>query len=528
MPAALLPPLAETASRDLVAEADHRVAAGDLNGALRLFDDAARGPHAAYAELRRGQLLHARGEHARARAALTRARALRPGDAPIGCALASLSRDEGNPARHTHAESPAHAADAALKLAAVLRSQHRLDEAQHVIARAQQRAGICAALLHEKGLIALERDRPAEAEAAFAAALALEPSRAVTRAALAAALLDLGRTAAALRELDLAIPDLIDPSAARQNRAWALLALDRWAEGWEAFEAPADSSAQHQSAHFSLPRWRGEALAGALYVWGDLGLGDEVLVASLMPALAVRAIDVVYECDPRLAPLFARSMPGLQIVARHDGRVQPLDRCSAQIAASSLFGFLRWRPDAAQPRNFLRADPRRIAAARARHAAPGRPLIGLSWASHEGLFSRRKTLPTPVLDQLTVIPGAVFLDLQYGDTAEIRLALAGRTGIDIRRDVEIDVTRNLDGLAALIGACDAVVTSSNITAHLAGALGTTTHVLVPAGRARGWYWLPAQSRSPFYPRLTLHHQQVDGDWQHAIDGVHAALTPPIH
>ena len=500
-------PLAETASRDLVAEADRRLAAGDACGALRLFEDAARGPHAAYAELRRGQLLQARGEHARARAALTRARALEPGSTPIHCALAHLSRDQGYPGRRVPAPPRAQAVAAAVKLAAVLRSQHRLDEAERVIARTQLRAGSSACLLHEIGLIALDRARADSAATALRAALALEPNRAATRAALAAALLDLGREAEALHELDLAIPDLTDPGQAWMNRAWALFALDRWVEGWEAFEtrfdAAAASSSNRRPAQFNLPRWRGEPLTGALYVWGDQGLGDEIVAASLLSRLRARGIEIVLECSPRLVPLFARSLSARRIAPRRDGEVCPSHGCSAQIAASSLFGILDWTPRTARPQEFLRADPQRIAAARARHAASGRKLIGLSWASSDVTLSRRKTLPLAALEQLTAIPGAVLLDLQYGDTAETRLALAGRTGADIRRDVEIDVTNDLDGLAALIGACDAVVTSSNVTAHLAGALGATTHVLVPTGRARSWYWPASASRSVFY--LSLIH-----------------------
>ncbi len=531
MPVFPLPPLAETASRDLVAEADHRHAAGDSCGALRLFEDAARGPHAAYAELRRGQVLQSRGEHARARAALTRARALKPDASPILCALANLSRDQGYPGQHLPAPPRAQDVEATARFAAVLRSQRRFDEAERVIARARHRAGSRACLLHESGLIALDRGHPEAAAEALRAALALEPDRATTRAALAAALLDLGRAADALHELDRAIPDLTDPSQAALNRAWALFALDRWAEGWEAFETrfdlPAVSSAVRRPAHFALPRWRGEELTGALYVWGDLDLGDEILAASLLSRLSAKGIDIVLECSPRLAPLLARSLPALQVTPRRDGPVRQTGRCSAQIAASSLFGILGWTPQSAQPSIFLCADPQRIAAARARHATPGRKLIGLSWASHDVSLSRRKTLPHTTLDHLTAIPGAVFLDLQYGDTAETRLALAGRTGIDIRRDVEIDVTEDLDGLAALIGACDAVVTSSNVTAHVAGALGAPTHVLVPTGRARGWYWPDSASRSPFHPRLALYHQTRDGSWRPAIDAMHAALTPPI-
>jgi len=89
------------------------------------------------------------------------------------------------------------------------------------------------------------------------------------------------------------------------------------------------------------------------------------------------------------------------------------------------------------------------------------------------------------------------------------------------------VRSDIDGLAALCAACDAVVTTSNVTAHVAGALGAETHVLVPSGHGQLWYWTPSPGASAFYARATLHRQ--DGaDWRGAVDSARAALAlrPP--
>ncbi len=63
------------------------------------------------------------------------------------------------------------------------------------------------------------------------------------------------------------------------------------------------------------------------------------------------------------------------------------------------------------------------------------------------------------------------MDLQYGDTAAERAAVERESGMQHRHLADIDNTHDIDGLAALITACDLVVTVSNATAHLAGALG---------------------------------------------------------
>lgn len=530
-----IPTAAEGDPKQLLAEADQRLAAGDAAGALALFRSAAPGPYGAYAELRQGQLLHALGRRSEARAALLRADALKPADGPILFSLANLARDQGDTAsaescyRAALAASP-RSIEPAVNLGALLRQSGRHDDAAAILDEALHRCGD-SPLLHEQlGLVELERNRPNAAELAFRHALSLAPERATLRANLAESLGDQGRLTEAVAELDRAIATLAEPGQARLNRAYALFELGRWSEGWAEFEhrfdRPAMAAAPRRPQHFTLPRWQGEPLPGALFVWSEQGLGDEILMGALLPALAARVPGIVFECSPRLAPLFARSFPALRVVPRGEAPADPPAECRAQIPAGSLFGLLGWTPAAAAPARFLRAQSERIAAARARHRRPGRRLIGLSWSSRNPRLGALKTLPLESMARLLAVPDADFIDLQYGDTDAARHALAAASGVEIRRDREIDVEQDIDGLAALLASCDAVVSACNVTAHLAGALGIEAHVLVPHGRARIWYWLGDGQASRFYPGVRIHRQAADGSWTPAVVALRAALTRP--
>lgn len=57
-------------------------------------------------------------------------------------------------------------------------------------------------------------------------------------------------------------------------------------------------------------------------MWGEQGLGDEVMFASLIPQLAAEGVRVVLDCDARLAPLLSRGIsqhsPGVTVVARRE------------------------------------------------------------------------------------------------------------------------------------------------------------------------------------------------------------------
>jgi ADP-heptose:LPS heptosyltransferase len=122
-------------------------------------------------------------------------------------------------------------------------------------------------------------------------------------------------------------------------------------------------------------------------------------------------------------------------------------------------------------------------------------------------------------EPLLRLPDCRFVDLQYGDTSEERAALARDLGIMVERLGDIDNTNDLDGLAALMSACDVIVTVSNTTAHLAGALGRPTFVMVPHGYARIWYWFHDRSQSPWYPRVAIRRQQSGQPWADVVAAV---------
>lgn len=119
--------------------------------------------------------------------------------------------------------------------------------------------------------------------------------------------------------------------------------------------------------------------------------------------------------------------------------------------------------------------------------------------------------------------GVRFVDLQYGDTAAERGRVSDELGVELMHVDQVDNRGDLDGLAALIGVCDVVVTISNTTAHLAGALGKPTLLMLPFGYARHWYWHEGRDDSPWYPSLRLYRQHAAGDWSAVFAGVRAAL-----
>ncbi|MCE3000366.1 MAG: tetratricopeptide repeat protein [Betaproteobacteria bacterium] len=344
-------------------------------------------------------------------------------------------------------------------------------------------------------------------------ALALDPRHADAWLNRANALLQLGRYDEALHGYSN-----VQQLAPGSPRAWwneslLRLLLGDLERGWKLYEYGwATGQRGMQRPRFTAPAWDGRPLEGDLLVWAEQGIGDQILFGTMLEELRPLARQVIVAAAPRLLPLLQRSLPGLRFVSGE--AVDPQLPVAAQAAMGDLGGFLRGSADRFPQRaGYLRADAARAAALRARLLpADQRLLVGLSWRSRNDHFGALKSLDPGQLAPLLALPGITAVDLQYGDTAAERAMLQQKHGITLQHCDDIDNFNDLDGLAALIEACDVVVSVSNTTVHLAGALGKPTLVLLPFALGRIWYWHQHGERSLWYPSCRLLRQPQPGDW----------------
>ena len=95
-------------------------------------------------------------------------------------------------------------------------------------------------------------------------------------------------------------------------------------------------------------------------------------------------------------------------------------------------------------------------------------------------------------ERFIVSPNITFVDLQYTDTTDEEL-FKKKYGVEIVRLEEIDNLNDIDGLASLIDACDFVVSVSNTTAHISGAIGKK--LINAPKKQRSWYWSKKMQRA---------------------------------
>jgi tetratricopeptide (TPR) repeat protein len=366
---------------------------------------------------------------------------------------------------------------------------------------------------------------PAQAETLLRSALAREPGLIEAAANLGLALHEQGRFEDALRlyaeQLD-AHPGNVE---LRWHRGLACLARGDLDQGWPDYEMRKRRAGGDIHREYAFPDWDGSDLRTKnLLVYGEQGLGDEIMFASCLPDVVGRAKELVVECDVRLVELFQRSFPAARVEARRravDRRIV-YPHIDVQIAMGSLPGFLRNdRADFPLDAGYLVPDPDRVDKWRDRLARAGASRkVGISWRG--GTFKTRSALRSADVRSASPLwscPGTLFVDLQSQQREEERAWLDSHHPGAVMWFPE--AFESLDELAALIWALDLVVSVPTSTAHLSAALGKPTWILLTASPEWRYSW--DGEGMLWYPSARLFRQPRAGDWAAVMDRVDSEL-----
>ncbi len=336
---------------------------------------------------------------------------------------------------------------------------------------------------------------------------------------------DAGNIARATELYERALALAPDNMEARNDYAHTLLALGKFERGWDLYEARWEAFDSPQRRAYRQPAWKGEPLAGKrLLVWDEQGIGDQMLFASILPEVQAQAGACTVVCEEKLVNLFARSFPGMRVVAAKSEAHKALlsESFDFQVPIASLGQYFR-KSYADFPRHtgYLRADPRKVEAWKARLAALGnKKKVAISWRG--GFVGTRRHLRSIELEAWLPIlktPGVEFVSLQYTDCAQELAELREKHGIVLHHWQEaID---DYDETAALVCALDRVVSVCTALIHLTGALGRPAWILVPA--VPEWRYMREGSHMPWYPSVELFRQERYGEWGGVIDRVAGRL-----
>ena len=294
------------------------------------------------------------------------------------------------------------------------------------------------------------------------------------------------------------------------NLAYSQLMEGRYKEGWSNYEyrwkvSPLDNAVWPIR---DKDIWNGEK-AKDVILWREQGIGDDILFLGLILEAQDRSKKLSVYLDPRLVSLCKRSMKEIDFFAYETVIEQKAD---FHLPMGSLPRLFRQTEDDFKKtkRSYLKADPERVKAITSELGLEGKKVIGISWKSIKSLNTLKKSLT--LLEFGAIFEGldVTLVNLQYGDVNKEINEFEEETGIKIVQCGSVNNREDLDGLAALIEACDLVVSTSNVTIHLAGALGKDTWVLLPF--VSSFWWLLNRDDSVWYPSIKIYRQKKFGDW----------------
>jgi tetratricopeptide (TPR) repeat protein len=263
-------------------------------------------------------------------------------------------------------------------------------------------------------------------------------------------------------------------------------------------------------------RWLGQEIAGKTLhlIAGDLYFGDALQYGRLARVAREAGARVVLQAPKRILSLLRGSDLADTVIAPRDP-LPPVDfhaRAFWSIYTTSLpieriigkTPYIKARPD-------LCADWRR------RIPRAGGVNVGIAWKGSPYRVRDphgRRTMPLEALRPLTRIPSVSLYSLQYGDGRnELLNADPAFSAVDLAPD--------FPNTAAAIEVLDGVVTIDTSIAHLAGALGKKTFLMLPYDAC--FRWMIGRDDSPWYPSMRLFRQTKPGDWSDVVATVARAL-----
>jgi hypothetical protein len=317
----------------------------------------------------------------------------------------------------------------------------------------------------------------------------------------------------------------IDPTnrQVRYNMGLAQLELGDFANGWDGYEL--GRIATTWARNYSHPGrevtpWDGSHGKNVV-VFGEQGVGDEILFAHALPDLIRCSKSVIIECHPRLVQIFKQSFPECVVYgtrkdeeitwpAKHD--------IDAKVPIGSLHRFFRRQASEFPnyPQGWIKPDAALVDGSRSRI---GRPRVGISWiGGTRDTHIALRSMPIERLAPILSIPGIDFVSLQYTPDAGNQVAKAvADHGWNITHDDEMNA--DLDKLFATIAGLDLVVTVLTSNVHFAGAMNVPAWILTPIKAP----WQFMKDPMPWYPCHQLFRQKQHGEWSDVIDAIAANL-----
>ncbi len=304
---------------------------------------------------------------------------------------------------------------------------------------------------------------------------------------------DMGEEQKAKDFFSLSLEHQSDSTFAKLNLGLLALKNYKFSDGWlyyfYRFKPPLDFK-------LKLDEWKSDILPNEkILVLSEQGIGDQLLFLSTLPF--INPDNFIFVIDKRISNILKLNFPKISFISHEN--INTTEARLYIFLGDILKFFIKNKNDLLNITpifkkvidfNFFKKDTSYLN-------------IGLSWKSPNSKSeSQARNIGVANLIEPVISNNVIFHNLQYGDISQDIETVRDRFDIDLLIQ-DIDYFNDLEKLIYIINQMDCVITTDNITAHLAGACGKQSFLLIPESASRIWFW-HAEKKHKWYKNTQIY------------------------
>lgn len=290
------------------------------------------------------------------------------------------------------------------------------------------------------------------------------------------------------------------------------LSKSNFKEGWKNYEYR--WHIQNKNILSKLPLWEPNQNFKSVLIWGEQGLGEQILFSSIIKDLEKEIQKLTMVVNHKLKEIFQISFPHHEVYAFDENWDSNSYDC--QIPFGSLpYHFRNSDTDFSDRKAYLYTKEKFKLHTNKKFKC------GISWKSVNSIESKSKSMKLSQFIEIFQLKDHIeFFNLQYTqETNEIH-ELEKRYNYQLQNIDDLDAFNDLKKLSEAIVDLDFIITISNTTAHLAAALGVPTYILLSKNVGNLWYWCNnLNNKNLWYSSAQIFQQEHQDQWKEPIQKI---------
>ena len=243
-------------------------------------------------------------------------------------------------------------------------------------------------------------------------------------------------------------------------------------------------------------------------IYSDCGLGDTIMYSRFLPILNEKVYSLTLQTDKELLSLLQNSFTNINIIKKS---TLPPDY---DIVMSLMDTQYALNMDFSQIKNtqpYLKADRNLINKYSSLDILKTKnKKIGLCWQGNKRIFKNR-SINFEYIKKLILKENCTFYSFQIQSDIQ---------DFDNFYNFK-DYINDFSDTAALLMNMDLIITIDSSVAHLSGALGIQTYLLLP--KTAEWRWFYDEERTIWYNSVRIFRQKEPNNWEEVIERVYKEI-----